>query len=595
MADLDDWAFKPRGQRRLLYTSDPSNLAFYEAGRHLAHIPDAEQARGDPARPEDLIGWVDELAHAGIDGYAQAVFAQGWTLFFRSENFEYDARPQHQRFAAMLDSGTSPLEVLIEHTHERGMEFIAKFRMNDTHGSGSQGAGFVLENKQWWIPGRPGALDYGVEEVREFMFAVADEVVSRFDVDGLLFNFIRHMHVFPLEVAFKCHPLMTEFLRRVREMLDRYGRDRQKTLSLGAMVPQTLEECLALGYDIPTWTREGLVDYVCPCDFHCADFNAPYEEFSELTRASDCLLYPVLTPLLCRNDQVSLNRPESYRTMAQNFYGAGADGLSVFNYQYHWARRGGTAEYPGPVEGLSLGLSYLRGLKDPRDISGQVRHYRFHPLWGGPSVTGFEKNDRVVLQRQAGANGKYRFRVCGSLADGDRANLYCTAQGLLPGDEIRVDLNGTAVGNLQRVFHREGRLEKFGRPLPAFSTVFFELDRLSLTDRDNYLGMTLTKCAPEAEEEIVIDEVEVVVVPCSNTYTRRNCANEPPRRKRRGIGENIFSTTVLTDANPLSACPGPKHISPPSPNSLFPLPFPRSTLNSRNSLPIVPSLASAPF
>ena len=156
----------------------------------------------------------------------------------------------------MLDSGTSPLEVLIEHTHEQGMEFIAKFRMNDTHGSGSQGAGFVLENKQWWIPGRPGALDYGVEEVRKFMFEAADEVVSRFDVDGLLFNFIRHMHCFPPEVASGRQPVMNAFMQRVREMLERRGRDRQKTLTLGAMVPQTLEECLALGYDIPTWTRQ---------------------------------------------------------------------------------------------------------------------------------------------------------------------------------------------------------------------------------------------------------------------------------------------------------------------------------------------------
>ena len=47
---------------------------------------------------------------------------------------------------------------------------------------------------------------------------------------------------------------------------------------------------------------------------------------------------------------VTLQTPENYRALAQNFYGAGADGVTVFNFQYHWARRTGTARYPGPVE-----------------------------------------------------------------------------------------------------------------------------------------------------------------------------------------------------------------------------------------------------
>ena len=513
MRNLDAWAFKPRGERRLLYTSDPSNLAVYTAGRHPSQSLDPVLLDGDPCRPEDLESWVDELAHAGVDAYAQAVFSQGWTLFFRSENFEYDSRPQHRRFLSMLESGPAPLEVLIERTHNQGMEFIAKFRMSDTHGGGKQGARFVLENKQWWIPEQPGALDYSVEEVRQFTFAAADEIVARFDVDGLLFNYIRFGHVFPRDLAAERSPLLTAFMRRVRQMLDRRGKDKQKPLTLGAMVPQTLEECLALGYDIPEWTRQGLVDYVCPCDIGYADFNAPYEEFSELTRPTACLLYPMLVPSLCREDQMNLLRPENYRALAQNFYGAGADGCCIFNYQYHWARKGGIATYPGPVEGLQSGLNYLRGLDDPQEISRQVRHFRFHPLWGGPSRTGFEKNDRLTLIRRTAASGSYRFRLCGPMTEGERASLYFTAQGLVPADEIQVQLNGTSIPNLKRSFHPEGRLPQFGRTLPPFSTGFFDLEGKWLTGRDNYLDVTLVKSAPGESGEIVIDEVEVIVVP----------------------------------------------------------------------------------
>ena len=101
--------FEPRGERRLIYTSDPSNLAFYQVGRQVNHMPDAETARSDPARREDLVEWVDALAHHGMDAYAQAIYAQGWTVFFRSDRFEYDARPQHQRFVSMMDAGVTPL------------------------------------------------------------------------------------------------------------------------------------------------------------------------------------------------------------------------------------------------------------------------------------------------------------------------------------------------------------------------------------------------------------------------------------------------------------------------------------------------------
>ena len=197
---------------------------------------------------------------------------------------------------SMMDAGVTPLEVLIEQTHKRGMEFIAKFRMNDRHGNGDQGARFILDNPSWQLEEFPGGQDFSFEPVRDYVYSVADEVVERFDVDGLLFNYIRHGHCFPTDVARERHPVMTGFLQRIREMLDRRGAQQRKTLTLGVMIPQTLEECYNLGFDISTWIREGLINYICPCDFHYADFNAPYEEFSQLTRGSDCLLYPTLSP-----------------------------------------------------------------------------------------------------------------------------------------------------------------------------------------------------------------------------------------------------------------------------------------------------------
>ena len=505
--------FEPRGERRLIYTSDPSNLAFYQVGQQVAHTPDAETARNDPARPKDLIEWVDALAHHGIDTYAQAIFSQGWTVFFRSDRFEYDDRPQHQRFVSMMDAGITPVEVLIEQTHKRGMEFIAKFRMNDRHGNGDQGARFILDNPSWQLEEFPGGQDFSFAPVRDYVFSAADEVVDRFDIDGLLFNYIRHGHCFPTDVARDRQIVMTGFLQRIREMLDRRGAQQRKTLTLGVMIPQRLEECHNLGFDIPTWVREGIVDYICPCDFGFPDFNAPYEEFSQLTRASDCMLYPALSPMMCRADDKTMLTSESYRALAQNFYGAGADGVSVFNYQYHWARKGGTARYPGPVEGYPLSLSYLRDLRDPKIVASRTRHYRYHPLWGGVSPIGGVKDDKLTLTREVGSTGAYRFRLCEGGTHGTQAVLYFTAQGLLPEDTIVVAINGTEIRDFQRVFHADGRLETFGRPLPPFSTVWFNLSQDSLNNGDNHLKVEFTHSTDDTNGEVVIDEVEVVVMP----------------------------------------------------------------------------------
>jgi hypothetical protein len=83
----------------------------------------------------------------------------------------------------------------------------------------------------------------------------------------------------------------------------------------------------------------------------------------------------------------------------------------------------------------------------------------------------------------------------------------------LPDDGIRVEVNGTEVAGLRRGFHAEGRIKVNGRPLAPFSTGIVDLSDLPLTGRDNYLAVTLSSSAPGAEGDIVIDEVEVVVMP----------------------------------------------------------------------------------
>ena len=181
---------RPPRDWELVYVSDPSNVANYDF--------DPGDARplitSHPATPEELRRFIDHVATSDADVFVQEVYNAGWTMYFRSERFEYDARPQHRRFLPMMEDGTMPLQVMLERCRERGMRCLAGFRVNDNHGAPDQGGMFLHRNPQWKITDVPAGgaflpgnrMDFTVPEVRDYLYGVVAEVVMRFDVDGVL-------------------------------------------------------------------------------------------------------------------------------------------------------------------------------------------------------------------------------------------------------------------------------------------------------------------------------------------------------------------------------------------------------------------------
>ena len=269
-------SLSPRGSRRILYVSDPSSIA-------RRYLP-------DPVAERDLRKWVDTLASARVDLFIQEAYTQGWTTYWRSPRFDYDARPQHRRFLPLLDRGKQPLGILLDQCRRRGMTFMAGLRVNDNHGHVSirqgvgAGAAFLVDNPQWQIretpPGPYYALstpfDFTFDPVREYFFSATVELVDRFDVDGLELCFRDHFY-FPPGKGPERKGLMTGLMKRIRRMLDEKGRERNRKLLLGARVFQTLEECDTMGLDVPAWIAEGLIDYVSPADTMYCEPNVPLE------------------------------------------------------------------------------------------------------------------------------------------------------------------------------------------------------------------------------------------------------------------------------------------------------------------------------
>jgi|GEM_PF-5958170 len=237
--------------RRLYYISDPSSIA-------TNLLP-------DPVRESDLRSWIDTVADAGVSTFCQEVFSQGWTAYFRSQHpdYEYDQRRQHRRFLPLLDGGVSPLDILIDEAHARGMGFLAGFRINDDHAfqarqQGLDIARFIDANPQFQLTEFPEGefyrlaepLDFTHPEVRDFTMRIIAEVVHRFDVDGIELCFRDHGY-FPLDQGEARAHLMTDMLRQTRAILNEGSGGRR--LTLGVRVFSTIEECLLLGLDVAAW------------------------------------------------------------------------------------------------------------------------------------------------------------------------------------------------------------------------------------------------------------------------------------------------------------------------------------------------------
>ena len=521
----------PRGTQRIHFVSDPSSIAV--------------GLLSDPAEPDELRRWVDMLADSGVDIMQQDAYHKGCTIYWRSDQFQYDPRRQHRRFLPMLDAGIQPLEVLLDQSHKRGMAFVAGFRMNDNHGRAHfpDRAEFVESHPEWWLPEHrePGPnrdlwegriLDYTFDGVREFVIEVVRELVERFDVDGLELTF-REPAYFPFPEGRQRAHLMTDLVQCIRGLLDESGKEGRR-ITLGARVFSTIDECLDMGLDVPTWIAEGLIDCLSPENTMYSDFNAGYAEFGALTRNSRCMLYPGLHPWISdrrRRIMKSTMTASNSRALAHTFYGAGADGISIYNHYVGFLRF--PPFYP-------QALQVFHELRDPEKVARGERHYVFDPTeehWGKimanqpegdlsegewkrfawdrePDAsadrwtTGAVKALRVVLDRNvAKATGVYPFQMYERMDRVIQATLLLRGS-LTERDEVEVQLNGVQMA--PALLGTSDASYLINRPPDVR---WFTVPPAAMAYGENQLSITLTSGDPQASGEIVIDEVEVWVQP----------------------------------------------------------------------------------
>ena len=327
-----------RTTRRTLYNMDGTDLFFYN----------------DTISPAELCNRVDEVADAGVTtylfspnpgqnmGYPSNVCAmfrytppdstRGSVQMSRSDSIF--ARIGGN-LAHLVKLGYDPTGVVVNRARLRGLETFLTFRMNELHDVDVPGSPLLSEfwkkHPEYRVGGYEGwgamALNYAKPEVRDYYFALLEEVCTRYDIDGLELDFMRFPYYFPSTVKMKEYAgMMTKFIRRVRTMTDARGKERGRPLLLTARVPSTLKGCEYVGLDPAAWTRERLIDFLTVSPFLSTEVDIPVKEFK-----TACPGIPVYASI----EYTLADRPmtrEITRAAAATLFAAGADGIYSFNH-----------------------------------------------------------------------------------------------------------------------------------------------------------------------------------------------------------------------------------------------------------------------
>jgi len=331
----------PRPERRVLYNFDGDSCMFTKAN-----------SKGPvPIKVEDLKTLIDEVTAEGsrVDTILVCINAQ--VMYYPTKVGTMrgaDSTPEERalwpptenqrstNIREFFDSGIDPYAVMLAEAKKKGREALLSFRVNDAHGNDFLRTKFWAEHPGFQLP--RGALDFGRAEVRDYVFGLIEEAMTRYDCDGIELDFNR----FP--TFFRDNEGTTEervakidgLIERTRGMLDRLGVARGRRLVLAIRIPSnygrklpTPETCRVLGCDPASWARKGWIDFITVSDFLYTHYDLPIKPWKALIHE-----VPIYGGIECAEGggREQALTSEKYRREAQRLREEGADGIYLFNF-----------------------------------------------------------------------------------------------------------------------------------------------------------------------------------------------------------------------------------------------------------------------
>ena len=477
-------------KRRLIYYSDARHYHMY------CYEP--------PMRLEDMWAPIDEVAGTSVETFVWG-FGVGPTMFHNTKvgeiwgtrhktlNNVADWRA-YECIMSLVNRGLDPLDVMIDRAHEKGMEFWGSLRL--THSMNPKVDSthtwqFKLDHPEWCLKG-PGkyALSWVHSEVRAERFALIEETVNNYDMDGFEVDLAFDPDFFePEEVAENRH-IMTEFMRDVRRVAAEAAEMRGRPITLGARVLPLLSSTLDAGLDVAAWLKEGLLDFAVPNVYAHLQMDAdfPFEWLVDLAQPAGCEVYPVLGSKL---ESAESGAPyaglEHFRAAAAVYWGKGADGLYI-----PWFK------WPPRTEERDI----LTEIADPDIVAEQPKRYVLPSRTSATDKYGYVAQLPIPLEVGREPPGH---TICLTVADEPeraRALLRLRLGQSTSHDSMTVSLNGRELPN------ESSRRTSHGY---NYAWIEYPLERGLLRRGRNEVGVTLHSRPHNLTSQVVLEGVELRV------------------------------------------------------------------------------------
>lgn len=358
-------------------------------------------------------------------------------------------------FDALEKNGWDYPAMVRQRALELGFRFIPSMRMNDAHYAQKVRpednpftGKFRLEHPELTIrPGTPWpehrrsttphwfmdhALSFAHEAVREFRLAAAFEIIDLYAHDGFEMDWTRHLGYFREDDV---RPeLITDMVRKVRAKLRAREREAGRRMELIVRVPASPAESLALGLDVATWAREGLVDTVVPSSAtRMTSLDMPVHQWMSLVADAPSRVEVHASPdTLTPFGGIPL---EVWRAAAANYLHMGADGVYFFNLF--------CLGFPFPEDALAMLRETAAGIKG---LAGKNKRFlATHETWRQDTdklfapIPGPDRPARIGVY--VGDDLAAEF-AAGTL---ERATLRVRIDHAQPGDPIDIWLNGAPI------------------------------------------------------------------------------------------------------------------------------------------------------
>lgn len=242
-------------------------------------------------------------------------------------------------------TGKDSLETMVDYIHSLDKDIFWSMRMNDAHDSAYEEneldpwkqknmdllmyrkseAAYMAAGQNKWT-----AVDYTLKPVRQVVYDILKDTLTRYDIDGLELDLTRVPLFFKevtkgIEVYPENIERMNNLVRAIRDLTEKVSIERGKPILLAINVPNSLDYCKATGLDIKTWLDEGLIDIA---SIGCAyGMWQTWEDSIKEYAGYDIPVYAVLDELAFENKELRNEAKE-----AAIAYKAGAKGIYLYNY-----------------------------------------------------------------------------------------------------------------------------------------------------------------------------------------------------------------------------------------------------------------------